>query len=187
MKIVIITLITLLTIFGCKSEKETNLVVENQNNLDTIRPNQSRLKFLKLKKRIKLKLEGSSSFIAVQEHLNSINNKTYSNLQNTISELSQDLTDFQKTIPYDFKNNQVLSRVNQLKTYCLLLDSDLNNQKSDSLKLVTTIERTLTTYNSLIVQLNETENGISKDFERELEKAKFNKDSLKQSEVAPLF
>jgi len=74
-----------------------------------------------------------------------------------------------------------------MDTYSKLLESYLLQNRVDSIKSEKAILKTLESYNSLIIQLNETENSISEDFKKELEKAKFERDSLKQSEVAPLF
>jgi len=187
MKICVL-LFLLVAFFSCKKEKTNtkNTVVASVEE-DTILRNIPRIQLYTLKKEVKEKLEGVSTFELIQDRIDSVNIGSYVGDKNNVSELCQDVLHLYKTIPLSFKNKQVLSRLNQLRTYSLLLKNGFDNKYKDSLKLEITIVRTLEAYNSLIVQLNETENSISEDFKKELEKSKFERDSLKQKEVAPLF
>ena len=182
-------IIFFLGLVGCKKNSP-----KQSSNTDkfpltqTVTPtNISMVKLLALSKELHEKLEVVPSFELVHQHIDSINQKTSPNLKNTVIELNHNIVDFYKSIPTSVKNNQVLSRINQLRTYALLLENSIDNPQIDTSKLTNITENTLKSYNKLITQLNETENTLSEDFKKELEKAKIERDSLNQSEVAPLF
>jgi len=182
-----LTLGVLVFFLSCKKENtyQGKAVVNSVG--DTVSRNTPRLTLVVLKKEVEDKLEGSSSFELIKDRIDSVNIGSHIGNKNNASELSQDVLHLYKTIPLSFKNKQVLSRLNQLRTYSLLLKDGFVKKNKDSLAIEVTINRTLEAYNSLVVQLNETENSISEDFKKELEKSKFERDSLKQNEVAPLF
>jgi len=186
MRVICVTFFILLNFLGCKqTNKDASIIVEHSASKST-NPINSSIGLLTLEKEVEEKMILIPSFGSVQKRIDSIHKKSYSTIENTASELSIDIADLYKSIPTDIKNNQILSRINQLQTYTLLLKNSISS-KPDSLHLAKITNNTLKSYNSLIIQLNETRNTISEDFKKELEKAKFNRDSLKQNEVAPLF
>jgi len=134
------------------------------------------------------------SFFSCKKEKPLVDNKVESVISDTIilgtgvvKAFNVDTESVKYSFPQNLKTNQVISRFNQMDTYSKLLESYLLQNRVDSIKSEKAILKTLESYNSLIIQLNETENSISEDFKKELEKAKFERDSLKQSEVAPLF
>jgi len=188
MKKVIPFLILLFAMFGCQKKQNTPAKeVRNVTN-DTLFLKVSRLKLLPLKKSILKELEDISEFEQLLGQIDTLNRKSYISPENDFNLLSQEITEFSKSLPDKLKNSGVLSRMNQLNTYVLLLENTMkNNKQKDTVVIEAQIVKILKAYNSLTTQFNETENTISSDFKKELEKGSFKRDSLKQNEVAPLF
>lgn len=188
MKKVVSVLIVIAVLLGCKETVQTPISKKDakENNAKLLEV--PRVELLVLNATVISKLEEVSEFKFIKEQMDTLNTKAYFWDKNNLQLLSEEVNDLPKSLPKELKNNGILSRLNQLNTYVLLLEDTLGNtKKADSLTLENQLSTLFKAYNSLVVQFNETENSISEDFKQELEKAKFERDSLKQSEVAPLF
>lgn len=173
----------------CSCDKKRELKSENNRIVqkDTVSIIKTRIDLLSVNKKVSKKVEEVSSFEMVSKEVDSIKKEPLSKVAEIVPELNNNIVELYKTLPKDLKNKPILSRLRQLQTYSLLLEDAFKNNKGDSITLNNTIKQVLESYNVFVLQLNETENQISEDFQKELQKASFARDSLKQSEVAPLF
>lgn len=189
MKKVILLLVAVFMLTCCKETRNKQITQQaNTSNFKSLFLKQPRLKLLPLNSTVAKQLETISEFKLIKRQIDTLNHQSYWDKENNLYQLSQEINELPDLLTNTLDNNGVLSRINQLNTYVLLLEDRLKNkQKEDSLVIENHITSILKSYNSLSVQLNETQNKISKDFEKELEKEAFKRDSLEQNEVAPLF
>ena len=188
MKKLVSVLIVIAVLLGCKETMKTPISKKDaKENIDKLLE-APRFELLTLNAKVVKKLEEVSEFKFIKGQMDTLNTKAYFGDKNKLQLLSEEVSELPKSLPKELKNNGVLSRLNQLNTYVLLLEDTLGNtKKADSITIENQLNILFKAYNSLVVQFNETENSISEDFKQELEKARFERDSLKQSEIAPLF
>lgn len=186
-----VLLLALVFVFlSCKETQNTQVSSQTKQSYNTkgLFLEKSRVKLLPVNKAVAKELEGISEYELIKGKIDTLNRLTHWDKENNLDQLSQEITDLPELLPDSFKNNGILSRINQLNTYVLLFEDSLKNKKQeDSLAIENKINLILKSYNSLLVQLNETQYSISKDFEKELQKETFRRDSLEQNEVEPLF
>lgn len=152
---------------------------------DSIPKAKKRVKLIKLKSAVKKNIEESPSYGIVEEYIDSLNTCPFSKVEEITSILKDQIDEVSTEIPEDLKTNGVLSRLNQIRNYCLKTEFTMVSRVVDTNMLNKNILQVLTSYNTLVIQLNETQAKLPKEIEEQLKKGKqIKKDTI---EGTPLF
>ncbi len=183
----ILSILIVIFFISCKKTNQGEIEEQSLKIVSSDTVIKSRIKLLDLNSEVSKKLKGVSSYTLLHQKIDSISKAPFKEIEALTLGVNDNILDLKNTLPNTLKSKPILSRLNQLKTYSLLLQDKFANKSSNLEGVNNTIIQLLESYNLMIVQLNDVENKIPEDFQKQLEKAAFERDSLKQYKVAPLF
>ena len=180
-----ILLLIICTLFSCKKKKEEVHQIRYNIFYDSIPKNKKRIKTITLKPGVKKKIVTSQSFTVTSEYIDSLNIAPLSKVDDIAYILNEQLEELPEELDSILRTNGVLSRIKQIETYSRAINFEVSKNHRDTTKINEHIIKTLESFNSLIVQLNESNVKLPKNFKEELEKTnQIKKDSI---EGVPLF
>ena len=187
MQKLILFLCASVTLFSCTNNISKTEINNSGFSVyeDSIPKTKNRLKLIKLKPLVKKSIEESPSFGIVEEYIDSLNTSPFSKIEEITFLLKDQVGEVSTEMPNDLKTNGVLSRLNQIRNYCLKTEFTLAKRVIDTNTLNENILQILKSYNTLVIQLNETQSRIPKEIEEQLKQdKKIKKDTI---EGTPLF
>ena len=177
-----------LFLFSCKNaseRKETSLLDEYSIFRDSIPRTKKRVRLIKLKSKVSKTLNELQSFPIIKGQLDTLNTASYAQIEQISSIITDQLDELKQELPDEMKTKGVLSRMGQVKNYCLKIDFEITKRVADTSEIDKNINKTLEAYNTLVIQLNETQARLPKEIEEQLKKNnEIKKDTI---EGVPLF
>lgn len=179
MKLIIYFIFLLLTLISCKKQQSD---LKNEVNTITITDSKviiNDILITPINSKIKNQIFNIPEFKNLNDHIKLFTKITISKLENTTTSTIENLEDLQKSaLPEQFTTKAVLSRINEVLTYCNLLNQKLKKNKRDIVLLSQDISKIITSYNHLATQINETTLDLYSDIEEELRPEESDSDAL---------
>lgn len=180
-----ILLLLTCSLFCCNKKKEESKQVRYNVFYDSIPKNKKRIQKTALKPGVKKKIMTSQGFSVTSEYIDSLNIAPLSKVDDIAYILNEQLEELPEELDSTLRTNGVLSRIKQIETYSRAINFEVSKNHRDTTKINEHVIKTLESFNSLIVQLNESNVKLPKNFKEELEKTnQIKKDSI---EGVPLF
>ena len=141
---------------------------------DTISRLKLNFKLDKLNRKANKALNENTSFNEIKKSLDTIKRTNYANLYEVNSSLQDYLVEFKQQLDLPFQNKGVLSRINQIENYSNKLEYLITKEKVDTTLINSNVKKVLSSYNSLVIQLNEGVYDIPEQIKKQIKK----KDSI---------
>ena len=173
MKVVNILFLFLIIVSCQNNSTPTNTNTYLFSN-DTISRLKLNFKLDKLNRKANKALNENTSFNEIKKSLDTIKKTNYANLYEVNSSLQDYLIEFKQQLDLPFQNKGVLSRINQIENYSNKLEYLITKEKVDTTLINTNVKKVLSSYNSLVIQLNEAVYDIPEQIKKQIKK----KDSI---------
>ena len=173
MKVVNILFLFLIIVSSQNNSTPTNTNTYLFSN-DTISRLKLNFKLDKLNRKANKALNENTSFNEIKKSLDTIKKTNYANLYEVNSSLQDYLIEFKQQLDLPFQNKGVLSRINQIENYSNKLEYLITKEKVDTTLINTNVKKVLSSYNSLVIQLNEGVYDIPEQIKKQIKK----KDSI---------
>lgn len=152
---------------------------------DSTTLSKKRVKLNSLKRKVKDNLEESPSYSVAKNYIDSLNTAPFSKVEEIASILKEQMEELKVELPNTLKSKSVRSRIDQVINFCLKTEFTTSKRTIDSVELKNNIDQILKSYNTLVIQLNETQARLPKEIEDQLtQDQQIKKDT---TEGTPLF
>lgn len=142
--------------------------------------------FTKFSREINKLSEENVSFHDLEVEVKKLNSMSVKSFSGEMEVIQESCNEFLKTIPKDLKNKSVLSRLDAIKNFAKAIYFEKKKGFVDTTKLHAYGVNLVESYNSLIVQLNDSKNKLPEEVKSSLKKTlEIKKDSV--SGEKPLF
>ncbi|MFD2563771.1 hypothetical protein [Aquimarina rubra] len=168
---------------GCK--KENTSVVSEENKivkLDSLSQEKADIELLKLSSKASKELESFEDFQNLKNLISSLRESNPFHIKKYADSVDLLVQSFKENLSEDLKVNNIKSRIAVMATESGLLMQLTQKKNQDPQQLMDANIRLLTSYNSLVIQLNELSLAIPEDIEKELLKER---DILRDSILNP--
>ncbi|WP_378180727.1 hypothetical protein [Aquimarina sp. SS2-1] len=164
-----VLLVITIIFFGCKKE---NTTVKNEEieivKLDSLSKEKANIELLKLSPKAAKDLENFEDFRNLKNLILSLSESNPYYVKKYADSVDLLIQSFKENLSEDLKVNNIKSRIAVLTTESGLLMQLTENKNPGPQQLMDANIRLLTSYNSLIIQLNELSLAIPDDIEKEL-------------------
>ncbi|WP_010177211.1 hypothetical protein [Aquimarina agarilytica] len=185
MKTISITLILISTlILGCnKSQKLQNTT--KSIVLDSLQRKTNRITIQNSTHKIPKILKDDANFEALSKNIDTLNTISFALMEANVISINENIEELIETLPKEYKNKSILSRLNEMYTYSKDVAYRITKQRKDTAVLNKKASKIIIGYNHLLTQIDETTFKLPEDFKKELEREKeIKKDTIA---VEPLF